>query len=83
MNLAEQYIAAKYGNPTRADLIALRKKVGAEIETIKDEKSDVFRRYTGVHGRFQESQLDVLDIREQKASAMFDNISVMIGRACA
>lgn len=72
-DIAEQYIKLKYGNVTRADWKALMVAAGKEIEAIKAEKSDVFARYPGVHGRFQQSQLDVLDIREMKACAVYDN----------
>lgn len=71
--LAEQYINLKYGNATRADWKNLMIAAGKELQEIKAEKSDVFKRYPGVHGRFQHSQLDVLDIREQKICAIYDN----------
>lgn len=73
MNIASTYIKLKYGNATREDWRNLMVAAGKEIEKIKSEKSDVFKRYPGVHGRFQHSQLDVLDIREQKACAVYDN----------
>lgn len=76
--LSARYIAAKFTDVSREALVLLRKDVAAELAAIKAAKSDVFVRYPGVHGRFQQSQLDVLDIREQKTCAMFDNISVMI-----
>lgn len=73
MNLAIQYINLKYGNATREDWKALMFAAGKELQEIKDAKSDVFERYPGIHGRFQQSQLDVLDIREQKICAIYDN----------
>lgn len=76
--LATRYIELKYGNRTRAALLELQQDVTKELREIKAAKSDVFVRYPGVHGRFQQSQLDVLDIREQKACAMFDNIGEML-----
>lgn len=72
-NLANTYINLKYGNATREDWNNLMIAAGKEIEFIKSAKSDVFDRYPGVHGRFQHSQLDVLDIREQKICAIYDN----------
>lgn len=73
MNIATTYIKLKYGNATREDWRNLMVAASKEIEEIKSEKADVFKRYSGVHGRFQHSQLDVLDIREQKACAVYDN----------
>lgn len=72
-NLANTYIDLKYGNATREDWKKLMIAAGKELEVIKSAKSDVFARYPGVHGRFQQSQLDVLDIREQKICAIYDN----------
>lgn len=72
-NLANTYIELKYGNATREDWKNLMIAAGKELEVIKSAKSDIFTRYPGVHGRFQHSQLDVLDIREQKICAIFDN----------
>ena len=73
MNISTRYIELKYGKASKEDWKALMKAAALEIENIKSEKSDVFKRYPGVHGRFQQSQLDVLDIREQKACAIYDN----------
>ena len=78
MNIAIRYIDAKYKKSTKLDLIDLRKDASKELREIQDCKSDIFNRYKGVHGRFQQSQLDVLDIREQKVCAMIDGIDKMI-----
>lgn len=79
--LSARYIVAKIKGGTVAELLQLRREIGQELEAIKAAKNDVFNRYPGVHGRFQHSQLDVLDIREQKVCAMFDNVSIFIARA--
>ena len=76
--ISERYITAIIKGATRAELLSLRSEVGAEIREIKAGKSDVFARFPGIHGRFQQSQLDVFDIRERKCSVMFDNLSEMI-----
>ena len=76
--LAIRYIEAKYKGATRAELFELQQDCSKELKTIKAEKSDVFNRFKGVHGRFQHSQLDVLDIREQKVCALFDNVGDLI-----
>lgn len=81
MDISIRYIQLKYGKGSKVDWIDLMKAAGAEIENIKSEKSDVFKRYPGVHGRFQQSQLDVLDIREQEACAVFDNAMYEVNRA--
>ena len=78
MELSIRYINAKYDAISREELIVLRKDIASELNQIKNAKSDVFKMYPGVHGRFQHSQLDVLDIREQKVCAMLDNIDKMI-----
>ena len=81
MNISIRYIELKYGKASNADWVELMKAAGSEIESIKSEKSDIFNRFPGVHGRFQQSQLDVLDIREQKACAIFDNAMNEVNRA--
>lgn len=76
--ITERYIIAKYKGATRTELLQLQDDIAKEIEVVKNEKSDVFKRYKGVHGRFQQSQLDVLDIREAKMCALFDNVTGML-----
>ena len=76
--LNARYINAKYSKVTIVELLTLQQDVAKELEEIKFAKDQVFRDYPGVHGRFQHSQLEVLDIREQKVCAMFDNIGDMI-----
>jgi hypothetical protein len=76
--LSIKYINAKYGNPSAFDLIELRKEAAAEIDAIREEKEDIYRKYPRAHGRFQQSQLDVLDIREQKARAVYQNVCKMM-----
>jgi hypothetical protein len=78
LSLSERYIAAKYNGATKEQLIQLRKDAVAELEIVKNRKQEIYDRYPRVHGRFQQSQLDVLDIREGKICAIFDNVSAMI-----
>lgn len=73
MNISTRYIELKYSNASKEDWKDLMTAAASELAQIKNEKSDLFARYPGVHGRFQQSQLDVLDIREQKACAIYDN----------
>lgn len=79
--LTTRYINAKYSNTSRDELVALRNDVSAELKAIKASKEKVYTDFPGVHGRFQQSQLDVLDIREYKVCAMIDSISDMIAKA--
>lgn len=81
MTLTERYITAKYSKTSREELIAIANDARAELEIIKYRKQEVYDRYPGVHGRFQQSQLDVLDIREYKVCAMLDNLDAMVVRA--
>ena len=76
--LSIKYINAKYGNPSAFDLVELRKDAAAELEEIRNEKEDIYRKYPRAHGRFQQSQLDVLDIREQKVRAIYENVKKMM-----
>jgi len=77
-DLATRYIKAKYENPSREVLETLLSDAIKEVRSIEREKSDVFARYPGVHGRFQQSQLDVLDIRQNKVLAIVTNTRKMI-----
>ena len=76
--LNARYINAKYSKVTIVELLTLHQDVAKELEKIKFATDQVFRDYPGVHGQFQHSHLEVLDIREQKVCAMFDNIGDMI-----
>lgn len=78
LSLSEKFVIARIKGATRAELLALQDQAGKELKEIKAEKSDVYKRYPGVHGRFQQSQLDVLDMRETKICAMFDTLSDLI-----
>lgn len=78
---AEKYIEYKYGNAPKAELIAFQKSVAAVIREIKQEKQAVYANGPAVHGRFQQSQLDVLDIHENKLCAIFDNTYDLIAAA--
>ncbi len=77
-SLNERYIIATIKGADHATLLNLKDEAAKELVEIKNSKADLFKRYPGVHGRFQQSQLDVLDIRETKMCAMFDNLSDMI-----
>ena len=74
----QQWLTAKYKGSNVDDLKKLRESIGVTLKEIKKEKSSVFERFKGIHGRFQHSQLDVLDIREIKTCAVIDDIDNMI-----
>lgn len=78
---AEKYIGYKYGNAPKVELQAFQKAVAAEISAIKREKSAIYENGPAVHGRFEQSQLDVLDIHENKLCAIFDNTYDLIAAA--
>jgi hypothetical protein len=78
--IAARYISAKYENPSITALEALRDDAITECRRIEAEKSDVYTRYKGVHGRFQQSQLDVLDIQQEKILAVIKNVRKMIAQ---
>ena len=82
-SLNERYIIATIKGADCAALLSMQNEAARELAEIKKAKADLFDRYPGVHGRFQQSQLDVLDIRETKMCAMFDNLSDMIYLAAA
>ena len=82
-SLNERYIIATIAGADLGTLLNMKDECAKELTEIKNAKSDVFNRFHGVHGRFQHSQLDVLDIRETKMCAMFDNLSDMIYLAAA
>ena len=77
-SINERYIIATVKGADRAALLIMREEASLELAEIKSAKERLFDRYRGVHGRFQQSQLDVLDIRETRMCAMFDNLSDMV-----
>lgn len=79
--LSIKYVKATVVGVTKTELIELRKEASTELTEIKKSKNSVFERFKGVHGRFQHSQLDVLDIRETKVCHMIDNIDELILKA--
>lgn len=79
--ITERYIALKYGEAPRSEWKALMVDAGQVISAIKAEKSEIFTNGPKVHGRFQQSQLDILDEREFRMSAVYDNAMNMMVRA--
>jgi len=82
-SINERYIIATIKGADHITLVNMRDEAAKELAEIKNAKAELFKRYPGVHGRFQQSQLDVTDIRETKMCAMFDNLSDMICLAAA
>lgn len=79
-DLSKNYVKAKYGNPSFLELTELQNQAIAELQEIEIAKNDIYKRFAGIHGRFQQSQLDVLDIREQKTSAILQNVKMMLAK---
>ena len=77
-SLNERYIIATVKGADRAVLLSMQEEASLELVEIRNARAELFDRYPRVHGRFQQSQLDVLDIRETKMCAVFDNLSDMI-----
>lgn len=74
------WLNAKYNGSNIEGLKRLRNDICETLKSIKKEKDDVFNRFKGVHGIFQHSQLDVLDIREAKTCMVIDEIDKMISK---
>lgn len=79
--LGNDYIALKYGSYTKADCKALMKQATSVIEGCKKAKSEVYENGPKVHGPRQQNQLDLLDVWENKAYAVFDNAQDMMIKA--
>jgi hypothetical protein len=80
MTNGEKFINLKYGNPSRDHLVSFRRELATELREINDRNDEIFTTYKGVHGRFQQSQLDVLDIRKMKVYGMIDQVDAMIAK---
>lgn len=78
MTNGEKFITLKYGNPSREELISFRSELATELGEISARNDEIFNTFKGVHGRFQQSQLDVLDIRKTKIYAMIDQVDAMV-----
>ncbi len=72
--LGQRYVKAQYGKVTAEEIASLRADAVAELSAIKAAKAAIHEK-AGVHGRFQQSQLDVLDIREFKVCAIIDGLA--------
>ncbi|NUM72742.1 hypothetical protein HUU40_00130 [candidate division KSB1 bacterium] len=79
--LTEAYISLKFSAYTKQDCIEVAKQAARVIEGCKKAKSDVYTNGPKIHGAAQQSQLDLLDIWEMKACAIFDNASDMAAKA--
>lgn len=80
--ISRRYISAKYGETDKSGWKALAIDAAKVIEMVKAEKSEVFTNGPRVHGRRQQSQLDILDNREMRMCAVFDNATAAMIAAC-
>ena len=71
--ISRQYISLKHGAHTVEQWKVLARRTAEVIEMIKCEKETVYAEGPSVHGRFTQSKLDVLDGREFRMCAIFDN----------
>ncbi len=72
--LGQRYVKVQYGKADKAEMFSLRNDAIAELGAIKAAKAAIHAK-AGVHGRFQQSQLDVLSIREFKVCAIIDGLA--------
>lgn len=80
--LTTRYIELKYSvAATRDDWNTLAQSAASAIKSIKADKEAVYRDGPKVHGVRQQSRLDVLDEREFRMCALFDNASDMAHRS--
>jgi hypothetical protein len=79
--ITARYINLKYAAATKSDWRSLMLDAGSVIKTIKSEKEAVYTDGPKVHGARQASQLDILDEREFRISAVYDNAMNMMVRA--
>lgn len=77
--LTYAYINVKFG-ASRDDLMAVRKQAAKVIEGCKAAKSEVYANGPRVHGVREASRLDLLDVWETKACAVFDNCTAMLSK---
>lgn len=80
-NLTEAYVNLKYGTPSKNACRELMKQAAAVIEGCKKAKEEIYTNGPKVHGARQQSQLDLLDIWENKACAVYDNTMEMMNKA--
>ena len=74
--LTTAYLALK-GNPTKEGCAAVMHRAIVIIDGCKKAKQDVYDFGPSVHGARQHSRLDMLDIWQGKAEAVYDNAMAM------
>jgi hypothetical protein len=79
--ITARYIDLKYAAATKSDWRSLMVDAGSVIKLIRAEKEAVYTDGPKVHGARQASQLDILDEREVRMSAVYDNAMNMMVRA--
>ncbi len=76
--LSEAYMNLRFSQRTRAGCLAVRKQAACVIEGCKAEKAEIYTNGPKVHGARQRSRLDLLDVWQGKAEAIFDNVNDML-----
>lgn len=80
-DLTNSYINLKYGVATKAACREVMMQAAAVIDSCKKAKEEVYANGPKVHGATQQSQLDLLDIWENKACAVYNNVMQMMVKA--
>ena len=75
--LTEAWINIKYSSPSDEQIAAVKDKALSVIAACKGERDEVYaeieRRGPTSFGRSKASRLDMLDVWQRKAEAVFDN----------
>ena len=79
--LTNAYINVKFGTPSKAVCRDLMKQANEVIEGCKKAKEEIYTNGPKIHGATQHSQLDLLDVWENKACAVYDNAMEMMTKA--
>ncbi len=80
-NLTNAYINLKYGVATKQACREVMMQAAAVIDGCKKAKEEIYTNGPKVHGATQQSQLDLLDVWENKACAVYDNTMAMMVKA--
>lgn len=79
--LSTAYLDLKYGVQTKEACKYVMKQAAEVINGCKAAKQEVYDNGPNVHGAIQQSRLDLLDVWEMKASAIYDNAMDMMIKA--
>ena len=75
VELTKAYLDVKYGNVTKEECQKVIDQANELIIECKKAKEEIYKSGPKVHGARQQSQLDMIDIWENKACAIYDNVT--------